>query len=199
MDYVKKLSSALVILGMAAALTGCPEDKATQFIWAFTAKQIPVGGSDTAVVSLYEAPLDNLYVVLSGNSNPMVVQATYNALVDTKITIKFRKGETKKIVQLKALKPGDANLTFKIRDTNKYSTLSVKVVPVSYPDGQWDSGQMPDYAGMEAGADKSTTTPDKSTGDKSTGDKSTGEASTPTPDTGAGDTGTTTPDTGSGG
>ena len=190
MDYVKRLSSTLMILGMAASLTGCPKEKTSQFIYAFDSKQIPTGGNDTVDIILYEpVQEESLYVELSKNSNPEVVQATYSQQIDTQITIKFRKGENKKTVQLKALKPGDANITFKIRDTDQYSILSVKVVPVIYSDGQWDSGPLPDYAGMEAGADKGT-------GDKSTPtpDKGTNEASTPTPDKGAGDSASTTPD-----
>ena len=198
MDYVKRLTSALVILGMATALAGCPEEKAGNFIYAFDAKQIPVGLSDTVEITLFEAVQEeSLYVVLSKNSNSAVVQATYGTQVDTQITIKFRKGENKKTVNLKALKPGDATLTFKIRDTDNWAMLSVKVVPVNYSDGQWDSGPLPDYAGMEAGADQSTS--DQSTSDKSTSDKSTSDKSTTTPEASTGDKGTVTPDTGSGG
>lgn len=193
MDYLKRLRSALVILGMAAALAGCPEEKVSNFIYAFNSKQIPVGLSDTVDIILYEAVQEeSLYVVLSNNSNSAVLQATYNTQVDTQITIKFKKGENKKTVNLKALKPGDANLTFKIRDTDKWAILNVKVVPVNYGDGQWDSGPLPDYAGMEAGADTGTF-------DTGTSDTSTGDSSSTTPEASTGDTSTTTADTGAGG
>jgi len=195
MDYVKRLTCALVILGLAAALTGCPEEEVHTFIYAFGQKQIPVGLNDSVDVILSQAVQEEkLYVEISNNTNPSVVEASYGAASNSNVVIKFKRGDVSKTVNLKALKAGDAAITFKIRDTSQFSILAVKVVPVTYSDGLWDSGKLRDYAGMEAGADKGTG--DKGTGDKgtTTPDKGTGDAKTTTPDKS-----TATPDAGAGG
>lgn len=193
MDYVKRLSSALVILSLAAALGACEDKEAPLFIYAFDQKQIPEGLTDTVDVILGEAVQEEkLYVEVSNHSNPGVVSVTYNQQLNDQIVIKYKKGESKKTVGLKALKKGDANITFKIRDTSAIAFLSVKVVPVNYGDGQWDSGALPDRALMEAGPDAKTTTPETGAGDaKTTPETGTGDAKTITPDKGTPDSAAT--------
>ncbi len=188
MDYVKKLSSALVILALATVLGACEDKETPLFIYAFDQKQIPEGLTDTVDVILGQTvQQEKLYVEVSNHTNPNVVSVTYNQQLNDKIVIKFKKGESKKTVGLKALKKGDAAIRFKIRDTSSFSTLSVKVVPVNYGDGQWDSGALPDRALMEAGPDTGSSDAKTTTPDKGAGDAKATDAKTTTPDKGTPD------------
>lgn len=128
------------VAGDAAGVgdTGVPGDsfvfgdvsKTDVFIYAFDAKQLMVGLTDTVDVILSGPVKTKVYVEVT-NSNPQVVQVSYGSQIDNTIVIKFNVGQQKKTVNLKALKAGTATITFKIYGHNTWSILSVKATPAS--------------------------------------------------------------------
>lgn len=186
-----RLSVTTIILGifLLAALPGCEDKEVANFIFAFDKKNIPAQGKDTLDIILFKAVEgEKAYVELISNSAPLVVQASYGTQVDTSIAIKFKTGEDRKTVNLSTFKKtGSAVLRFQIRDLpDSWQDAHITVGKVTYPDGQWDSGPMPDRGMPEQGTPDAGPAGDKGApGDKGTpGDKSTAtpDKSTATPD-----------------
>lgn len=167
----RMIYKSFIMCGLLGSLLtagpGCSDPEEKLFIRSFGAdvKEILVGLSDQADVTLNRAYGEKIYVDVTNKDYEQILEVTYDTAKNNAVVLRYDPGQVSKTVKLKGLKAGKASITFQLRLGNEIKYVSKQVLEVT----------IKDIPVPEAGPD--TGTKDMGTADKPTQEKGVKEAS----------------------